>query len=99
MIRTGFLPNLWTSESLESTGNLDLINDQELKEKIIVYNNAIASFSENTTNNNTTLVDELLNQKFSELTFFKTNSISNETLEWRSANGNRDKGFDKGFGR
>ena len=82
MVRTSFLPNLTTFETLENTGKLDLINNEELKEKIIVYYSAISSFSENTTKNNTTLVDELINQKLIDLTFFKTNSFSKEMREW-----------------
>ena len=56
--------------------------NQKLKEKIIIYYSAISIFSENTTKNNTTLVDKLINQKLIELTFFKTNSFSKEMREW-----------------
>ena len=84
MIRTGFIPNITTFESLESTGKLDLIHNEDLKEKIIVYYNYISIFSENTTNNNTTLVDELINQKLIDLTLFKTNSFSKEMKEFWS---------------
>ena len=87
MVRASFLPNLTTFETLESTGNLDLIQTEELKEKIVIYYSAISSFSENTTNNNTTLVDQLINQKLIELTFFKTNSFSKEMREWWSVSG------------
>ena len=87
MVRANFLPNLTTFETLENTGKLDLINNEELKEKIIVYYSAISSFSENTTNNNTTLVDGLINQKLIELTFFKTNSFSKEMREWLPVTG------------
>ena len=58
MIRHRFLPNIGTYETLESTGKIDLINSEELKDKIIVYNNAISWFSKNTMDNNTSLVDE-----------------------------------------
>ena len=87
MVRASFLPNLTTFETLENTGKLDLINNEELKEKIIVYYSAISSFSENTTKNNTTLVDELINEKLIELTFFKTNSFSKEMREWWPVSG------------
>ena len=82
MIRASFLPNLTTFETLENTGKLDLIKNEELKEKIVVYYSAISIFSENTTKNNTTLVDKLINQKLIELTLFKTNSFSREMREW-----------------
>jgi len=90
MVRASFIPNLTTFKTLENTGKLNLINNEDLKEKIIVYYSAMSRFSENTTNNNTTLVDELINQKLIELTFFKTNSFSKEMREWWPVSGSEN---------
>ena len=78
MIRANFTPNTITFQTLESTGKINLIENKILKEKIIVYSNSISFFSENTKINNSTLIDELINQKLISLTFFKTNSFSKE---------------------
>jgi hypothetical protein len=82
MIRAGFLPTSTTFETLQNTGKIDLIRDESLKKKILLYYNNISIFSENTTNNNTTLVDELISQKLIDLTFFETNSFSEEMKRW-----------------
>lgn len=95
MIRANFIPNFTTFQTLEGTGNINLIENKTLKEKIIVYYNSISSFSENTKINNRTLVDELINQKLINLTFFKTNSFSKEMKEWWAVAGINNYDFQK----
>ena len=77
-IKANFTPNVTTLQNLESTGKINLIENKILKLKIIVCSNSISFFSENTKENNSILIDELVNQKLINLTFFKTNFFSKE---------------------
>lgn len=95
MIRSNFTPNVTTYQTLESTGKINLIENKLLKDEIIVYYNSISFFSENTKINNSTLVDELINQKLINLTFFKTNSFSKEMKEWWPVTGVENYQFQK----
>jgi hypothetical protein len=81
MIRSAFLPIKPTYQTIENTGKIDLINNRHLKEEILIYYKDISWFSKNTTDNNTYLVDQLVNNKLIELTFFRTNSFSKEMRE------------------
>ncbi len=80
MIRSAFLPTKSTYQTIENTGKIDLISNRNLKEEILIYYKNISWFSKNTTDNNTYLVDQLVNNKLIELTFFQTKSFSKE---WR----------------
>lgn len=75
-VRNSFIPNLTTFKTLENTGKIDLISNDKLKEKITIHAHDLEIFNENTTNNNTTLVDQLVNQSLIELSFFQANSFS-----------------------
>jgi hypothetical protein len=81
MIRSAFLPTKSTYQTIENTGKIDLINNRNLKEEILIYYKDISWFSKNTTDNNTYLVDQLVNNKLIELTFFQTKSFSKELRE------------------
>ena len=81
MIRSAFLPIKPTYQSIENTGKIDLISNEKLKEEILIYYKDISWFSKNTTDNNTYLVDQLVNNKLIELTFFQTKSFSKEWKE------------------
>jgi hypothetical protein len=84
MIRNAFLPIKPTYQTIENTGQINLINNSNLKEEILIYYKDMSWFSKNTTNNNTYLVDQLVNNKLIELTFFQTNSFSKEMREeWK----------------
>ena len=80
-IKANFTQNVTTFQNLESTGKINLIENKILKLKIIVCSNSISFFSENTKENNSILIDELVNQKLINLTFFKTNFFSTEIKE------------------
>ena len=80
-IKANYTPNVTTFQNLESTGEINLIENKIFREKIIDYYNSISFFSENAKENNSILIDELVNQKLINLTFFKTNFFSKEIKE------------------
>ena len=77
-VRNSFIPNLTTFRTLENTGKLELISNDSLKEQITIHAHDLEIFNENTTNNNTTLVDQLVNQSLLGLSFFQANGFSSQ---------------------
>ncbi|WP_199222968.1 DUF6090 family protein [Rhodohalobacter mucosus] len=80
--RAGYVPVITTFETLENTGNIDLIQNEELKSEIVNYYQSIITFATNTQNNNADLVDGLVNHVLIELTFLKPNLFTDSSKDW-----------------
>jgi len=71
-----------TFETLKSTGKLDLIRNEDLKKELVLYYNNIQDFSNNTTNNNTNLVDLLINPVLINYTIFQSHDFTDKLKAW-----------------
>ncbi len=67
-----------TFETLKNTGTLNLIKNIDLKKQITLFYDDLLIFSENTTNNNTNLVDLLVNPVLLNYTAFQPHKFSNK---------------------
>ena len=71
-----------TYETLKSTGKLDLIRNEDLKKNIVLYYNNLQDFSDNTTNNNTNLVDLLIHPVLINYTVFQSHDFTEKLKAW-----------------
>ncbi|HMC00659.1 MAG TPA: DUF6090 family protein [Flavobacteriaceae bacterium] len=71
-----------TYETLKSTGKIDLIRNEALKKKIVLHYNILQDFSDNTINNNTNLVDLLINPVLMDYTVFQSHDFTNQLKAW-----------------
>ncbi len=80
-VRSGFIPTTTTFETLENTGNLDLIQNTVLKNELVSYYQSVSNFADNTKNNNSDLVDGLVNQKLIDLTLFQQSLFTDKSKD------------------
>ena len=71
-----------TYETLKSTGKIDLIKNEELKKKIVLHYNSLQDFKDNTINNNTNLVDLMVNPILMNYTVFQSHDFTDELQDW-----------------
>ncbi|TPV32794.1 hypothetical protein FJ651_10790 [Paucihalobacter ruber] len=79
-IRYGYTMNKATFSTMESTGKIDLIQNEFTRNQIVIYYRSLTAFSNNTQNNNSDLVDGLLNHNLIELSYFEEGLYNGKNL-------------------
>ena len=63
-----------------NSNQINIIQNKQLKEELIKYNQVIEEFLKNTNNNNTNLIDNFLTQSFIEFGSYATYGHSNRIV-------------------